>query len=365
MSKQKIKVAIVFGGRSAEHEISLLSARNVVQSLDTEKFEPVLIGIDKEGQWHYNADSMKILNADDPGKISLSAESNPVLISQNTDSKAVISLTSGNTIASIDVIFPVLHGSYGEDGSIQGFAQLANIPCVGCGILGSAVGMDKDIMKRILRDSAIGVAPWLLFRRSDNAPLSYDHVSKSLGNEVFIKPANLGSSVGITFARSKSEFDNGLQYAFQYDTKVIVEAKVIGREVECAVLGNEHPKASIPGEIISQKGWYSYESKYLDETGAILEIPAKLNDKQAEMVRQTALKTYRVLECSGMARVDMFLKPDDTIIVNEINTIPGFTNISMYPKLWEYTGIPQKVLITQLIELAMESHQTRNKLKTK
>lgn len=359
---QKLKVAILFGGRSTEHEISLLSAQNVLRSLDRERFDPVLIGIDKKGRWHYNKDSMDLLNSQDASKISMNAIDSPVLLSQNADEKRIISLENNEEICSIDVIFPVLHGTYGEDGSVQGFAKLANIACVGCDILGSAVGMDKDIMKRILRDSDIKVAKWLTQRASDPR-ITYAEASEKLGAELFVKPANLGSSVGVSFADNEKDFDEALESALSYDPKVIIEEKLSGREIECAVLGNQHPKASIAGEVIPKNDFYSFESKYLDENGATLKIPAELDADQLNAIQKISLETYKVLECKGMARVDVFLIANGDIYINEINTIPGFTNISMYPKLWEISGIPQKELVSKLIDFALEAHEQQNKLR--
>jgi D-alanine-D-alanine ligase len=360
LTQEKIKVAIVFGGRSTEHEISILSAQNVYKSLDKNKFEAVLIGIDKKGQWHYNETAVQLLNNEQNKPIS--AMSHPVILSQNTSDGSLVSQTSHKIIAQIDVIFPVLHGTFGEDGSIQGLAKLANIPIVGCGILGSAVGMDKDIMKRILRDANIPVARWLCVRPS-NKDIQYDDVAAELGSELFIKPANLGSSVGVAFAKNKTAFDEGLREALKYDSKVIIEEKVVGRELECAVLGNYDPIASIPGEVEPTKGFYSYESKYLDEKGAILHIPAILSEEEVSRIQSLSIEVFKLLECRGMSRVDMFMKPDGQLIINEINTIPGFTNISMYPKLWELSGIPQAELIKRLILLAIEEHQINNNLK--
>lgn len=360
--KEKIKVAIVFGGRSPEHSISLLSAQNVLASLDKEKFEPVLIGIDKQGQWHYNEKSMSLLNAQDAGSIQMNHLDNPVLLSQNTDEKTLTSIKSNEVVSQIDVLFPVLHGTFGEDGSIQGLAKLANIPVVGCGILGSAIGMDKDIMKRILRDDNINVAKWITVKNTSQG-IRYKDIINGLGNELFIKPANLGSSVGVTFSKDEDSFFKGLNEALQFDPKVIIEEKIVGREIECSVLGNENPKASIPGEIIPKDGFYSFESKYIDESGAKLQIPADLTEQQIQNVQSLALKTFKILECSGMSRIDMFMQEDESLIINEINTIPGFTDISMYPKLWEHSGLPQEGLISKLIELAIEAHQKQNRLK--
>lgn len=361
---QKIKVAILFGGRSTEHSISLLSAQNVINALDKDKFEPLLIGIGKDGRWHYNADSIKLLHKDDPNKIALSPDQEAIIISQNADEHSVISLSDKTEITKIDVIFPVLHGTYGEDGSIQGLAKLANIACVGCNILGSAIGMDKDIMKRILRDSNINVAKWCTQRASEPR-LKYEDVANELGTELFIKPANLGSSVGVSFVNNADDFDRALEEALKYDPKVIIEEKLSGREIECAVLGNDQPQASLPGEVIPKNNFYSFENKYIDENGAALKIPADLNEEQIQTIQEYSLATYKLLECRGMARVDVFLTENNTIIVNEINTIPGFTNISMYPKLWEASGLAQKDLISKLIELALEEHNKQNQLKLK
>ena len=285
---------------------------------------------------------------------------NPVLLSQNADAKALYS-PSGEQVQNIDVIFPVLHGTYGEDGSIQGLAKLANIPCVGCGIVGSAVGMDKDIMKLVLSSLDISVANWATVRYSGD-DVDYVSIADQLGQELFIKPANLGSSVGVSHVKDEQSFVTALREALKYDTKVIIEEKITGREIECAVLGNASPRASIPGEIVS-KGFYSYDNKYVDKEGARLHIPADLTPEQVNAVQELALATYIGLECRGMTRVDMFLTEADELIINEVNTIPGFTDISMYPKLWEYSGLSQKELISELIELAIDEHQKQNKLK--
>ena len=362
MGNQKTRVAIVFGGRSTEHQISLLSATNVYNSLDKEKFEPILIGIDKSGQWHLGGHSMNLLNSGDANKVSLPSDLNkPVLLSQNTGDHKVMSPDGQFTAERIDVIFPVLHGTYGEDGSIQGLAKLADLPCVGCNVLGSAVGMDKDIMKHVLRSNGIDVAPWITLRRIDS--MSYADVSKELGPELFIKPANLGSSVGVSYVKEEADYNKAIEEAFLYDDKLIIETKITGREIECAVLGNLEPKASLPGEVEPKEGFYSFENKYLDEKGAALHIPATLTETQIKEVQKLSIRTFQVLECRGMSRVDMFLTKEDQLIINEINTIPGFTNISMYPKLWECTGLDQMELITELIDLAIQEHAALGKLK--
>ena len=363
MEKKKMKVGILFGGRSSEHTISLLSAKNVIDAIDRNIFEPVLIGIDKKGQWHYNEGAMKIINQEDPKLIALNNLNKPILLSQNTDDHSLVSVNDHQTLAQIDVIFPVLHGTYGEDGSVQGLAKLANLPCVGCGILGSAIGMDKDVTKRLLRDAGINIADFVTLRKGYNDQLTYEHLSSKLGRELFIKPANLGSSVGVSFVKNKEEFDNAVAAGFEYDPKVVVEEKVAGREIECAVMGNEYPLASAIGEVIPKDEWYSFDSKYVDADGAKCMIPAELDESIVEKVQKLAIQTYRLLECEGLTRVDMFLQDNGNLVVNEINTIPGFTKISMYPKLWEVSGITYTELITKLIEYAIESHRNRNALR--
>ncbi len=361
MDKHKIKVAIIFGGRSPEHQISLLSAQNVLASLDKDIYDPLLISIDKNGTWQLNGDSMILDHAEDPNKIALGKIDRPILLSQNTNERSILSARTQEPLGKVDVIFPVLHGTFGEDGSIQGFAKLANIPCVGCGILGSAVGMDKDMMKHVLRSAGIKVAKWATIRNSV-ANADYKKIEAVLGNELFIKPANLGSSVGVSYTKNEHEFDHALAAALKYDHKVIIEEKIVGREIECAVLGNAEPKASVPAEVTVAEGFYSYENKYLDEKGAQLSIPADLTETQVKRVQELAVRTYEQLECRGMTRVDMFLTEDDELIINEINTIPGFTNVSMYPKMWEASGLSQTDLISRLIELAIEENNKENQL---
>ena len=359
---KKIRVGILFGGRSTEHQISLLSAKNVIDSIDREKYDPVLIGIDKNGTWHYNEGSLQLLHADDPKLVEMSDPGDEVVLSQNTNDHSLMNISDSSSAGKIDVIYPVLHGTYGEDGSVQGLAKLANLPCVGCGILGSAIGMDKDIMKKILRDAGIGIAAFFTFRKGNNKNPSYAEVVEKLGNELFIKPANLGSSVGVSFVKNEEEFNDAIELGFKYDRKVIVEERIVGREIEVAVMGNDEPLASVPGEIIPKSSWYSFENKYVDEEGAALAIPADLDEATTEKVRALAIETYLNLECSGLTRVDFFVKPDGSMIVNEVNNLPGFTSISMYPKLWEYSGINQKELVSKLIDYAIERHEQENEL---
>ncbi len=359
----KLRVAIVFGGRSAEHEVSLQSARNVIESLDKNKYEPILIGIDKEGRWFLNENSIQLLHASDPKLIRLSESKKEIALTPNGSASSLISLSDHEHIGDIDVIFPVLHGPYGEDGTIQGLARLANLPCVGAGILGSSVGMDKDVMKRLLRDAGIPIGRFVTITARTRHSFSYAGLSEELSRILYVKPANLGSSVGISRVQNESEFIAALDCAFSYDLKVVVEEEIKGREIECAVLGNEEPRASIPGEVIPHAAFYSYEAKYIDDNGAGLEIPARLSPDQVKRVQEIAVNTFQTLDCLGMARVDVFLTPDDRIIVNEINTIPGFTSISMYPKLWAISGVPYQELVDELIRLAMDDYEKRSRLK--
>jgi D-alanine-D-alanine ligase len=360
---QKLRVAVVFGGRSAEHEISLLSARYVVSALDPAKYEPVLIGIDREGRWFLNEGSMRLLGEDAADTIRLDGGTEVALL--GTGASSELWRREGGGLGRVDAIFPVLHGPYGEDGTIQGLARLADIPCVGADVLGSAVGMDKDVMKRLLRDADIPIAAFQAVRTGEQgAPrFSYQALAERLGPRLYVKPANLGSSVGISRVTEESEYEAAVELAFQYDTKIIVEAEVTGREIECSILGNEDPIASVPGEIVPANGFYSYRAKYLDENGAELRIPADLTADETRNVQETALRAFTALCCEGMARMDGFLAPDGRFLVNEINTIPGFTRISMYPKLFEASGVSGPQLVDRLVQLAIDRHRRREQLR--
>ncbi len=351
-SGRKIRVGIVFGGRSSEHEVSLLSARSVIGAIDRSVYDIRLIGIGKDGRWLATKGEACLRNADDPKEIS---------IDRSVTGELAIRPGHGG-IGPIDVIFPVLHGTYGEDGSIQGLLRMLDLPFVGPDILGSALGMDKDVTKRLLRDAGIPIADFLCVHHRND--VRFAEARKKLGMPVFIKPANQGSSVGVSKASDSASFRRGLKKAFSYDTKVLIERAVPGREIEVAVLGNERPAASVPGEVIPHHEFYSYEAKYLDARGAGLEIPARLSRSQSDRARALALRAFRVLELEGMARVDFFMKKDGTFVVNEVNTIPGFTAVSMYPKLWEASGLAYPKLIDRLIRLARERHARRKRLRT-
>ena len=362
----KLRVGIIFGGRSGEHEVSLQSAKNVISALDRKKYEVVLISIDKEGGWYLQSDTQFLLNYKDPKLIQLNKSEDEVGLLPMPREANLISLTGKRKIGQLDVIFPVLHGPYGEDGTIQGLLEMANIPYVGAGVLGSSLGMDKDVMKRLLREAGISIAKFLTFEREDyeKGEITFARVSKEVGSPFFVKPANLGSSVGITKVKKKSKFRSALKEAFSYDNKILIEENIEGREIECSVLGNEDPIASVPGEIIPRHEFYSYEAKYVDEKGAALDIPAKISQKLKNKVQRLALLAFKVLCCSGMARVDFFIrKVTEEVILSEINTIPGFTKISMYPKLWEASGISYQELIDRLIQLAIERHKRKGSLK--
>jgi D-alanine-D-alanine ligase len=354
------KAGILFGGKSAEHEISLLSAKNVFEAIDRTKFEPVLIGIDKTGRWLINDASQFLLNHDNPSLVKLNPNGKPVMVRPERNGMFSAEDTGG---FNLDVVFPILHGPFGEDGTVQGFLKLADIPHVGSGVLGSAVGMDKDIMKRLLRDAGIPVGKFTALKNHSKIP-SFSETEAELGSPFFIKPANMGSSVGIGKVRNEGEYSSAIQDAFKYDTKIIMEEFIPGREIECAVLGNEEPAASVPGEIITSHDFYSYDAKYLDENGAVLEIPANIDEKAKKRIQELAVKVFVTLCCEGLSRVDFFLKENGDVIVNEINTIPGFTRISMYPKLWEASGIGYTELITRLIELAISRFEKERVLKT-
>jgi D-alanine-D-alanine ligase len=358
----KIRVGIIFGGRSAEHEVSLQSAKNVIAAINRDKYEVVLIGMDKEGGWHLSDETGYLLNETNPKLIALNNTGNELALVPGESSKQLMDIKKEKPIGRLDVVFPVLHGTYGEDGTIQGMLKLADIPFVGAGVLGSAVGMDKDVAKRLLRDAGIRIADFITLRREADA--DFKTAKERLGLPLFIKPANMGSSVGITKVDSEEGFLAGVKKAFEYDMKVLVEECIKGREIECSVLGNDDPIVSVPGEIIPSHEFYSYEAKYIDEKGALLEIPAKLSEKKIAEFRETAKEVYETLNCEGMARVDFFLKESGEIIVNEINTIPGFTRISMYPKLWEASGISYAELIDRLIGLALEKFEKQSRLKT-
>lgn len=358
----KKTIALIFGGKSAEHEVSLRSARSIAEILDKNKFDPILVGISKEGSW-YRFPNMDVFSqVESLHDRALPSNAEPVCLMSHHGEPVLFSLKDHQKTA-VHCAFPILHGTMGEDGSIQGLFKMVHVPFVGCGVLSSAAGMDKEIMKRLLTYAGISNAKYMLltpFHRT-----SYEEVVKELGTPFFIKPANAGSSVGVHKIKTAEDYVVHLKDAFQYDTKVLAEEYIQGREIECSVLGlNQSPKASLPGEIIPQHEFYSYEAKYLDENGALIKNPAELPSDVVHKIQDLAVKTYQVMGCDGFTRVDFFLKKNGELYINEINTIPGFTKISMYPKMWEVSGLAFKDLVTKLIELAFEKFEADNKLMT-
>lgn len=359
---QKIRVGVVFGGRSGEHEVSISSARSVIENLNSQKYEILPIGITKDGVWHTGIDSYKALDTDVPAKL-LSAEISSVV--ETNALQPVPSYTLPAPVSEqLDVIIPVLHGPFGEDGTVQGLFELMNIPYVGAGVLASAVGMDKALMKAVFAQAGLPQCKYTVYlrRQWENEPEFILHdVEQKLGFPCFVKPANLGSSVGISKAKDRQSLIDSMNEAARYDRKIIVEEGVDGREIEVAVLGNDDPRPSVAGEIVPQADFYDYNAKYLDGTSNLL-IPAPLSDEQMNQVREMAVQAYQAIDGSGLSRVDFFLdRKTGRFLINEINTFPGFTIYSMYPKLWEATGIPYHELLDELIRLAIERYQDKNR----
>jgi D-alanine-D-alanine ligase len=338
----RLRVAVLMGGRSSEHDVSLVSARSVITGLDPERYEAVAVEIDRDGRW-------QLAPAGRPAELEGDARAVTELLPAR-DGQAL-----PDALGHVDVVFPVLHGPFGEDGTVQGLLELAGLPYVGAGVLGSALCMDKDLFKAVMRDRGIPVAPSVTLREDDP-------VSNPFGFPVFVKPARLGSSVGISKARTPEELEAAVSLARRHDEKVLVEEMVDGLEVECGVLGNLDPVASLPGEIavhgFAGADWYDYSAKY-DEGGMDLIVPARIAPEQIERVRRLCLEAFRASDCEGMARVDCFVRADGEVLVNELNTIPGFTATSVYAKLFEVSGIPYSRLLDRLIELALERHERR------
>jgi len=361
---KKLKVAVLFGGRSGEHEVSLRSAASIMQALDRTKYDVVPIGITKQGSWLVAGEAAKMLPEGVAPLPRADAGETPREVLQEAEVlrsglPMVLEPDPSHQKSGIDVVFPVLHGTFGEDGTVQGLLELAGIPYVGAGVLGSAAGMDKDVMKRLFRDHGVPVVPWLLFLRSEIGRRAVTLVEKEFRYPVFIKPANLGSSVGISKVHNRKELLPALELAARFDRRILVEKGIDARELECSVLGNDNPEASVPGEVVPCREFYDYAAKYLQE-GSGLIIPAKITKAQTRQIREFACRAFLAIDCAGMARVDCFLeKRTGKIYVNEINTIPGFTSISMYPKLWEASGLPYPKLLDRLIELALERGRER------
>jgi D-alanine-D-alanine ligase len=377
--KRKIRVGVLFGGRSGEHEISLRSALTVMSAMNPRRYEIVPIGIGRDGRWFLRSGAIAMLEQAAPKLRALGRGGMPVSLLPEPQGQTLVRLPSRNGVASeaqghktampgaLDIVFPVLHGTFGEDGTIQGLLDLTGIPYVGAGVLGSALGMDKDAQKRILRASGIPVVRHFALTQAeaDDDPRAARRLADELGYPVFVKPNALGSSIGINKVKHSRALAAAIADAFQYDRKILIEASCAGREFECAVLGNDRPEASIVGEIVI-KGheFYSYESKYVDPLGAEVRIPAEVPAIVTERIRGISVAAFKALSLRGMARVDFLARADlSEIFVNEVNTIPGFTAISMYPKLWEASGLGLPLLLDRLIDLALEDARDRARLK--
>lgn len=354
-------IAIIYGGKSTEHEVSIRSARNIAKAVDKTKYTLSLIAIAKDGNWYTK--SMEEL-----------ANENVVLPSSNRLSLIpggsrgmLMNLETNAELAQLDAVFPIVHGTGGEDGTLQGLLKTMNIPFVGPGVIGSALCIDKEVAKRMLNEAGIANSKFLAYHSSERAQITYEEAHAALGVPMYIKPPNLGSSVGISKVTNKAEFDVAIDEALKFDRKVLIEQNIVGREIECAVLGNVDVKASPVGEVVTNNDshtFYSYAAKYTDADGSVTMIPANLETEVQNRIKDIAVKTYKTLNCEGMARVDVFVTEKNEIIVNEVNTLPGFTDISMYPKLWEAGGIAYADLITKLIDLAIERSEDEEKMQT-
>ena len=371
-SLKRIRVAVLYGGRSGEHEVSLRSAASVIRHLDSARYEVIPVAIDKQGRWHLN--DLSRINAS-VDVLPVFKDAPTVVLPPNPEQgTALVGFGSGKSRGDlpqgIDVVFPAMHGTFCEDGTLQGLLELADVPYVGCGVLASAVGMDKEVAKRLVAAAGIPVVPWIAVRPEQWKRHQNDletRVAAELGYPCFVKPANAGSSVGVHKVKAAAELVAAVQDAFRYDTKVLIERGVAAREIELSALENpvsgEPALVSVAGEVTPSHEFYSYEAKYLDENGAALMIPARLSEDQMQVAQKIARDVFQCLECEGMARVDLFLdKQSGGFYFNEINTLPGFTSISMYPKMWEASGLPYQELLSRLIDLAISRHERKKGL---
>lgn len=385
---KKLRIGVIYGGRSGEHEVSIASAAAVIKNLDRDRYEPVPIRIDKDGRWTIQdrpPTSSSAAEVIEHGRVHAARSIRPVreaYLVPRPGEERILTIERGQddelstkerqnayvTALGLDVVFPVLHGPYGEDGTVQGLLELSNVPYVGAGVLASAVGMDKVIMKRLFAERRLPIVAFIeVLRRQWNADQhrTIDAVGATLGYPVFVKPANLGSSVGISKVKAASDLGHAIDHAAEFDRKVIIEAAVpSAREIECAVLGNDEPDVSVPGEIIPSREFYDYEAKYIDEGSQSL-IPAALTDTQTTEVRRLAIEAFKAIDAAGMARVDFLLSADTgALYVNEINTIPGFTTISMFSKLWAASGLEYPALLDRLVRLALDRHAEKQQVRT-
>jgi D-alanine-D-alanine ligase len=370
MGGSRARVLLLFGGRSAEHEVSIVSARFIASALDRKRYEPVLVGIGKDGRWRLQ-DEAWLAQQTNPGTSKLADDGLAVSLDPMppaTGDPVRLRAADGSERA-IDVVFPVLHGPQGEDGCMQGLLELIGIPYVGSGVTSSAAAMDKAMQKQIFEQLDLPVLPYRSLYRRDFLRAREQQLEscEELGYPMFVKPANMGSSLGISKATTGAELEQAIDHALLFDTKLVVEQGLEGaREIECSILGNDDPRVSSPGEIVVTHGdgFYSYDAKYIDDTGAKLVIPAKLFRAESDAVQLVALRAFRALDCSGLARVDLFVSPGHDVFLNEVNTIPGFTAISMYPRLWAQSGVAAEQLVDRLIALAFERHALRSALRT-
>ncbi len=367
---KKIHVGLLFGGRSGEHQVSIASALSVYQALDKSRYDVTMIAIDREGRWLLPNPATLLAQANDPMKIQIEKSDSFIAPIPFANSKQMVSISKSNqNLSNVDVIVPILHGTYGEDGTVQGLLEMAQIPYVGSGVLGSAIGMDKDISRKLLSAAGIRTVPTLAIRKSDyasNPSKILKQIESQFQYPLFVKPANAGSSVGVHKVKSGEGLAAAIADAFMFDVKVLVEKGVTVRELECTVLGNDNPQVSIVGECIPRHEFYSYEAKYLDENGVELVAPAEnISQETVMQIQAWAILAFKTLECRGMARVDFFLdKNSGELYLNEINTIPGFTKVSMYPRMWAASGLPYSKLLDELIQLALENFEQRRVLKT-
>ncbi|MBB1138424.1 D-alanine--D-alanine ligase family protein [Myroides sp. WP-1] len=348
----KQKIAIAFGGNSPEHEVSLRSATYIFNSLDSSQFEILLLGNDKKGIWYYDPNYAK-------KTIDLVAENyftkaRKVYIKGNYGNGIIVDDETNETLTSFALVFPIIHGAFGENGTLQGFFDFLDISCIGTGVLGSSICMDKEIAKRVLRDNGIPIARFRVLYHTDKNALSFNKLREELGVPFFVKPCNSGSSFGVSKVCTKKELITAIDVAFQFDRKILIEAAVNGKEIECAILGNENPVTSVLGEITTTEGFYSHEVKYIQTSSVVMKIPAEIPEDISNEIKHYAIKSYLATCCQGLARVDFFLKDDGSFVVNEINTLPGFTAFSMYPKLFEYSGLTSSDLLAKLVYLALQ-----------
>lgn len=360
----KTHVGLIYGGRSSEHEVSVNSARNVFAALDPDRYEVTPIWIAPDGRWHVGEEAEASLHDPDaapgatPSRTLLAPADEEAALLNGTDADGAVRLEP----LALDVAFPMLHGQNGEDGRVQGLLETLGLPYVGAGVLGSAACMDKEVTKRLLRDAGLPIVPFRIARWGEHPP--YPEVTGALGKTLFVKPANSGSSVGTAKATTEEEYHRALDGAFAYDTKVIVETAITGREIECAVIGNEEPRTAALGEIVSTAVFYTYDAKYKNADEARMEVPADLPEEVSDRLRAMATDAYRALSCEGMARVDFFVAPGYDVFINEINTIPGFTERSMFPVMWAHSGLPLGELVDTLLRLALERHARDARLRT-